>query len=253
VPDTVSRAADREAWVAVDRHHASGGGTLPKSDPAGRRSQRLGLLVLVLVLAVDVFFIALDWTLGTTTGFPEELHIHHDGGVHEWFQYAKFVVAAILMIVLARRTEPLYWVWGAIFAYLFADDAFMLHERVAAHSTRLLRLDEIGLPFEAWHVVQGLYMAAIGIGMLVALWYVARRASTSAARRFSIKAVALLILFGAFAVLGDFVGYAVFELAHLGEIVEDGGEAIAASFMLALVVAHVHRQIGSLRRGRSPS
>jgi hypothetical protein len=252
VRDTVSHAADREAWVAVDRHHASGGETLPESDPAGRRSQRLGLLVLVLVLAVDVFFIALDWTLGATPGFPEELHVHTEGGVHEWFQYAKFMVAAILMIVLARRTEPLYWVWGAIFAYLFADEAFMLHERVAAHSTRLLRLDEIG-PFEAWAVVQGLYMAAVGIGMLVALWYVARRASTRAARRFSIQAVALLILLGAFAVIGDFLGYALFREAHLAHIVEDGGEAIVTSFMLALVVAHVHRQIGSLRRGRSPS
>lgn len=219
-----------------------------QADAHGAPVWAVGVGVLLFLLAVDVLFIAIDATAGATADFPPVLHVYHEGGIPEWVQYIKFIVGAILMFLLARRTVGLYAVWGGVFVYLFVDDAFMLHERVAGHSNRLLGMDDwFDLPFEVWVLIEPLFMVGVGIAILAALWYVDRRSSTPMARRFSIQALAFLVLLGAFAALGDFLGHAVFERAHSAEVFEDGGEMIAGSLLLALSVHQVVLELGGVR------
>ena len=151
------------------------------------------------------------------------------------------------MLFLARRTVGLYWVWAGIFIYLFADDAFMGHERVAGHVVRILRLEEVtNLPFEVWIVVEPAYMALVAVVVLLVLWYVSRRASSPSAGRYTLEALVLLALLVGFAGAGDVIGKLVFDGTHAPEVIEDGGEMLSATLLLA----HAARQVAvELRHG----
>lgn len=235
--------------MAVSHPDPPPDGPTPLHVPRGGAAWSSALGFLLVLLAIDGVFIAVDATAGAASGFPEMLHVYFEGGIPEWFQYSKFVIGAILMILLARKTVALYAVWGGVFAYLFADDAFMLHERVAGHTVRLLSLETaFDLPFEIWALIEPLYMVLVGLSIIVALWYVSRRSSTSMARRFSLYALALFVLLGAFAALGDLLGHWLFERAHYAEVVEDGGEMIVATLMVSLAVRQVGVELGGVRR-----
>ncbi len=205
------------------------------------RNRRTLILVVLILLVVDALFIGLDFVAGEADGFPEQLHVYVEGSIPEWFQWLKFLAAAGLTYILARSTVPLYYVWTGIFLYLFADDAFMGHERVAGHAVRILHLDEIfDLPFDIWIVIEPLYMALVAGFFLVVLWYVSRRASSASSRRFTLEGLVLLAMLVGFAGAGDVIGKLVFGGTHVPEVIEDGGEMIAATLLLA----HAARQIG---------
>lgn len=210
---------------------------------------RTVVILLLLLLVVDAVLIGFDLVVGASDGYPDLLHVYREGGIPEWFQWLKFLAAAILVLILARRTVGLYWVWAGIFLYLFADDAFMGHERVAGHVVRILRLEEItNLPFEVWIVVEPAYMALVAGVVLVALWYVSRGASSPSAKRYTLEALVLLALLVGFAGVGDVIGKLVFGGTHAAEVIEDGGEMIAASLLLAHAARQVAIELGHLAR-----
>lgn len=65
---------------------------------------------------------------GDILGLSTNLSV--DNGLAEFFQYAKALFAAGMTGVVAWRTrETIYLGWCLLFAYIFVDDAFMLHER----------------------------------------------------------------------------------------------------------------------------
>jgi hypothetical protein len=56
--------------------------------------------------------------------------LEQDGGVGEIFQYAKELWVVLLFTLLAvRRFQLNHLTWAVLFAYLFVDDAFQLHEK----------------------------------------------------------------------------------------------------------------------------
>lgn len=197
----------------------------------------IALSVLVILLC-DVSFIAFDAIGGP--GIPDALHVYREGGIPEWFQWLQLLASGVVLLILARRTVGLYFVWAGIFFYLLADDALMGHERVAGHLIRGLNLEHaLKLPFPAYTLIEVLYMAVVGVVVLLVLRHVDTRASSATARRYTIEGLVLLTVLVGFAGAGDFIGRVVFGGSHLSEVVEDGGEMI----VVTLLLGHAFRQL----------
>jgi hypothetical protein len=200
----------------------------------------LALLVGAL-LASDVILIGLDLTLGAALSWPDVLRVNHEQGLPEWIMYAKWLVTAAAMAVLSLSGSGrlAYALWAAAYAYLAFDDALSIHERVAGKVGQWFPFDQwLGLPFEAWVILEPLYMVGVGLGLITVLFVALRRAPDPAAARYSVEAIVLLAIFVAFAGVGDVIGRVGFGGTHLPEVLEDGGEMLVATIIVGHALLH---------------
>lgn len=211
--------------------------------------------VLITLLLIDVLFIGLyvvrDFLLdaGANVGFLESDRwlIERDRGFPELFQYLKTVFAAALLFGLAvRYRSAVYAAWGLVFAYIFFDDTFRLHETVGL---------ALGTEFEPPNVL-GItsisYLEALpwGIVGLVALGLVAYgKLRNHTGRLLSRQLVGLFTLLFLFAGVVDAAHIYVEGLSArpsylLGAVtvLEDGGEMV----VLSVIAAWVYRHAGAV-------
>lgn len=208
-------------------------------------SHAVVLSVLVLTITIDVAFIVLDAVTGGR--LPESLHVYTEGGIPEAIQWVQLGATVLVMAVIASRSGGLYWVWVAIFAFVFADDAFMGHERVAARVLLWFDLERrLNLSIPLYTLVELIYMAGVSLFFLVVVWRVAKGSTSPSARRYTVEALVLVAVLVGFAGAGDFIGRVLFGGAHLAEVTEDGGEMIVTS----LILVHAVRQLRIERPAR---
>ena len=133
-----------------------------------------------------------------------------------------------------------------IFTGLFLDDAFELHEFLGRELARILSIPEFahlidqdrGEPI-AWVLIGSFYLAIL----LLAL-----PKSSATARKVAFTFVRLFILLAFFGIVTDFIhalikgieGVDTRVVSFAMKLVEDGGEMVVGSLMLATVYALYH-------------
>ncbi len=211
------------------------------------RRARLITFVVVALLAADVLFIGLNLAVIDETGTRRlwrPLWVGREWSLPEIMQNAKWVLMALSLTLAYRHwREVIYGVWALAFAAIAMDDSFSLHERTGAILASALRGASAVRPgyFE-------LIPMAVGVAvLLVALWYGHHRPAVDAARSYSRVALLLLGVYGAFAVVVDALHLLVGQLGLTDRtgnlyllLLEDGGELVAATILVAHTLRHVH-------------
>ena len=253
VPHLSSTPAD-DVWPPIEHGRPVGETDLGPRDAALDRSESrarsLALLALTAFLAGDVILVALNIAYGTSAGFPERLNVTRTHGVPEIFLYLQWLLAAAVLWRL-RAHAALYAVWSMVFVYRFVDDAFELHRGLE----RLSNVDSLSLiePFGPGaeikevlgHVVSESVLLLL---VIVALFAIRRRATSIDAIHFSRKAVALMVAYVACLMIGEWLVLFVVSDRRIAAILEEGGEMVAGTLLLGLVLLHFAQVMSRPRR-----
>ena len=196
-------------------------------------SQQPRWSILGVFMAADLTLIATHIVNVLTVKLPF-LMINLEFGLGESFQYGKFLTIAFVMVVLVRRSRQAGpALWGLIFLYLAADDALALHEAIGRDLAR------------RWGLADGATISQVSAGLALglAIAAVAITAYIVGGLRRRVSAVFGIGLIG----LGFFgVGVdAVHSLQVVSDnrwlntfvrLVEEGGEMLVASFLVAFAL-----------------
>lgn len=200
------------------------------------------------LLAIDMGFIGLHSLLNDGDTMPRFLRLDRDGSLGEWVQYAKFAAAAAGCIYLAWRWRQ--WVmvaWTGMFTALLLDDALKGHERIGDALANGGWVGDLG-PIRPDHFGEILGFAILE-GSWLLLVLVAWRFAAPAAAKLSLRLMMALVLLVVTGLLVDAmqVGNLLPFKRGVAQL-EDGGEMIAASMLVVLLVAAVAREM----KQRSP-
>lgn len=200
-----------------------------------RRGPAAGLVVMLLSIdaALILFHLSMKYL-----GHPEEyvFDLGADRSYSEFFQYAKNTWAIMLLgLLLFRRRAAVYGAWALVCGYFLFDDAFQLHER--AGMAMVAAVPEWGAA--AQHIGELVLMGSVGIVLVAAVFLTHRRASAEdrAVSRLLTVLFAVLILVGVGldAAHHLLLPQPVFDAPLT--TVEDGGELIVLSLVVAFVFA----------------
>ncbi len=199
-------------------------------------------MLLVLLLLTDLGYITLHvlYRLDPTRSLSR-YQIDMDNGLAEHYQYLKWawlLVLTALAVILHRTLRLVGWV--VLFLAMVATDALRLHERFGHRIARAQVLPSNGVLSAQELGELGLVALVglpLGLGLLAGLWRAPR----------AIKAFTgdLLVLLGALFTVGvllDAVGSvlpAASKASHVTQVLEDGGEMMVASVMVAFVFGWV--------------
>lgn len=219
----------------------------------------VGVDILLILIHVGTYGFVL---LGRLEMVPPVLRIDQDWSLAEMVSYAKWLAIVVLLAGIGLRLRlAMAWVWAVVFLELLADDAFQLHERIgAALATDLDQQPVFGLrPQDMGEMFYALTVASLLLALVaVAMWRGGRRAV-----RFSLPYLLLLAMLGVVGVGMDVVHQIIAEndIRFFGfgqtdavfTILEDGGEMVVASLILAMTVllaARVAGNPGAVAAGR---
>jgi hypothetical protein len=221
-------------YEAVDRLVYAGYGLLALLAAvwvvAGYRS---AAAVLGVLLFGDVIFFILSETYGGL------LDIRLDGGIPEFYQYAKEVGIAVILLRLFRATGRRIFVgFGVLFAFLFVDDALKYHERMGRVLGGLPGMEALGnlIGVRAVDIGELVSVAPVLLALIAFLAVPYLRESADGRQivhRFGIM-IAALIAVGGFVDLIDRIAVTrAPDLVRTIGFFEDGGEMVIMSGMLA--------------------
>jgi|LSQX01.2.fsa_nt_gb hypothetical protein len=201
---------------------------------------RAASLLLAILLLVDLVFITLHMVVLASGLDNESLLLNVDQGYAEVFQYQKYAWL-ILLSLWAGWTRRRWRMagWSLLFAYLLADDVFRLHEHLG------LRLSSSAAVGEA---IGGVLL---GVGCIAGAWVLCREPRPHH-RRAHWTVAGLLILLAAFGVGVDAIHGGVTALwgqVHVLDVIEDGGEHVVVSALVAVVFSWGIHEAGSSRDG----
>jgi hypothetical protein len=200
---------------------------------------------LAVLIAIDLLLIglhiALPWV--PALGSDKRFSIETDRGFSEMVQAFKW--ASICALLLAAGIRARYWgyaAWALLFAYLLVDDWRSMHERWGVMLSRAWRFPTppfIRAADLGELLVSAAAAAALLPGIALAWWR-----GSSAFRLASLDLVSLMLLLVAFGIGVDMLHAALLHrpvLEQVLAVVEDGGELLVASAIVAYCVALVHR------------
>ena len=201
--------------------------------------------ILYLCIATDIAFIILHGLYKLNDKFSDELlKISTDRGYAEVFQYIKEYWIVCILIVLAFKTRSfLYLVWSGLFAYLLLDDSLAIHETWGLAMSEFFSLPPLfGLnPHDLGEIAISLIIGCSFL-MLIAITY---RLGDSFARRTSKFLIYMLFALGFVGIIMDSL-HVMIKIQWLKPIlttIEDGGEMIVMSLILAFVLLLPERVI----------
>jgi hypothetical protein len=182
----------------------------------------LGYIALGVLVVMDVI-----------PAIPDILSLGRDWGLPEMFGYLKWVVGIVLLGKTALRDGSRWpMALGVAFLIIVADDALMIHENLGGTVGRMLP-DAMNTTAISELVSFGL----VGISLLAAI-AVAFAAAGQRDRRKILTITGLIAALSFFAVVID-MAHESFTMGLVGYsiwvVVEDGGEMLLASALLAYV------------------
>jgi hypothetical protein len=192
------------------------------------------LLLLLLFATADLFFVGLHtgFELGFTKDPVFSLEGDRTGG--EFWQYVKEYWIVMVMVLLFRRTgQPMYAAWGAVFAYILADDALQIHEKMGVKIAQALGLPTFG-NMEGWAIGQILFAGGCAVVLLILMALLYQTASENA-RRMTLTLLLGLFLVAVFGVGCDALHALVPVDALI--VVEEGGELLIMSCVCTAVLS----------------
>ncbi len=186
--------------------------------------------LLALLVLADLGFMGLHAALSFTPYLRSSIFaIDKEWSYAEFFQYLKWgwLTAMFVWLAVTRRSLNAL-AWSAAMAFLLVDDARQVHETVGEWAA-----GRFGMSSSVGEVLSTGSSAA-GLTALIA--WTARRGS-AADRSFSRSFLAYCVFLGVCGVGVDFVHPASKNavLAYVFDVLEDGGEMVAASAMVSRV------------------
>lgn len=191
-------------------------------------------LILVLLVATDLIFIALHalrWWLNSPN---LALRIDIEGSYGEVFQYTKYLWAAILIGWFAAQNRAWRFAsWSFVFLYFLADDCLAIHESVGALVSARVNF---GLPLGLDPADFGEFMTLISAAAALAiLVFGAQLGAGRNVKHAFMELTALAVILGLFGVAVDLLHGLLKADPLLGFMLgtlEDGGEMFAASLLV---------------------
>ncbi len=196
------------------------------------------IIRLVIVLfSIDVLFTlagVINWKLG----YPNyRWSITMDYSYPEYFQYLKEFLAALLLLMVARKTRNAhFYVWVFLVAYLFSDDAFRIHENAGHFVEYRTSWDSLwGLRDQDYGEFASALIA--GTVFMISLAIVFKK-GTAFFKKPSVALLVIILLLAFCGIILDML--TIIALDHRGPrfeimmaILEDGGEMFVISILVA--------------------
>lgn len=214
----------------------------PKPAPWTMVLAKPALVLFTVLICLDFLLIGAHLLRALTPWFSDALFsVKTERGLAEWFQYAKWMAVTSGFVVLAlRHGTPRYLAWVVMFTYLLLDDFFSLHERLGRALAR--SADLVTVLDMASRDVGELLVSAGAAALLFSLVALSMVRAGPEYVRHCRHAVAGVLLLAVFGVGVDMVNAAVWRgptFAFLLAVVEEGGELLVASALVALVFTWV--------------
>jgi hypothetical protein len=218
-------------------------------------------MALLLLWLVDALFIGVHLAfVELSVAYSNPLSIEMDRGYPEFFQYLKWGFAVLCLAWLCHRERDLVYVsWTAAILYIFLDEILMLHEQFG----RSLGKSDLARDINSWLVadhpdyVLGLQdlgeLAAFGVLGLLAVLHLSASYGLSkscSARFFTIRLLLWIAVFAFFSVVLDMVHAISRSYKFAFGVIEDGGEMLTASVLVAMLLAAVLSQPEGERTAR---
>lgn len=208
------------------------------TSPAPRRLLP-GRTALLLLAGVDLAFILGDLLMNVLGLSPlSSMQVHRDHSIPEFYQYIKLgwcVSLTLLLGWLTRSWQPV--LWAPLFAVLLVTDAATVHEYVGGWLATTLNLPAVaGLrPRDLGELIIAAVFVLPSLVLVAATW----RRSTVLLRQFHVTIIALLGLLATFGLVFDMIHSAITHrrTQQLLALLEDGGEMLTVSALLAFLVA----------------
>lgn len=196
-----------------------------------------GALLFFLLVAADGVLVALH-VLSVVVGVPSSPYFWIDGdrGYGEFMQYVKMFWAALLLAGIWWKWRQGFWLAsGMVVLYLLVDDAMSLHERLRVHVPISVSPDFF---VRENHVQELAYLLGVAFVLLVPLVVTYRRVD-AATRGVARRILELFLAIAFFAIAVDFVHtlYEVTWYFELIAVIEDGGEMVVGSLLVAFLVS----------------
>ncbi len=208
------------------------------------------LLVFLLIDAVFIsLFIARDFLLDANynIGFlrSDFWEIDRDGGFPEIYQYLKATFAATLFgSLFVKQRRAAYLAWFLAFSYVLVDDLFQLHETFGNFLLANFNLPTVW-NIESFLYVEPLLWGAVGLLLMSLITYAyVYDPKTRVLSRRLLYLFALLFLFAGLAdavhAYVDKYGSSLSYVKGITVTLEDGGEMLAMSVLVAYVFSYYH-------------
>jgi|GEM_PF-2642819 len=203
---------------------------------------------LLLLLSIDFLLIAVHIVARVTPPpDPDILLLDRAWSIPEIVQYIKELLVALVFLLIyikGNYKRPIYLSWGMLFIYMMLDDGFEIHERAGAYLAQTAFFN-FGSAGEFIDEIIVFAIISAFFGSLVYYFY--RRTKEQKAREVSQLLIALLAFFAFFSIFIDAVHSIITNytranidnhffselLAFYLDIIEEGGEQIAFSLILA--------------------
>lgn len=193
-----------------------------------------GALLLIAMLCADIAFIIVSADQDYK-GARNNLHVSIDNGIAEHWQYVKWALLALLLTFMSLRGRSVvYLAWALLFLYLLIDDSQQIHETYGGKIAAALELQPaFGLRAQDFGELAVTAIAAVPLFGFLAVAYLLT--SQRDARTFTHDMIVLVVALAFFGVGVDMLDIAVpWPSAQTTlNLVEDGGEMIVATFMVA--------------------
>lgn len=202
-----------------------------------KRSPRVLKAALAAMLVIDVIFIIISAS-EDVRGFQDH-HISFDIGHAEQFQYVKWAILLVTLgyVSIAARSL-MHCAWAVLFLYLLIDDSQQLHETFGKQLAQAWGLRPmLGLRAQDFGELAVTAIATVPLACLIAAAY---SFSDRNARRFCHTAGLLLVALAFFGIVMDMIEIIVpwARLRQVCGLIEDGGEMIVASLIVAYCVGN---------------
>jgi hypothetical protein len=202
--------------------------------------------LLVLLLCADLVFILLHAVHSFTPHLPDfYANITYERGAGETAQFLKEFWLVLALGWLAVSVSRGYVAWALMFGYVLVDDVFMLHERLGSRTAEDFRFPYT-FGVRPWDLGELTFVAAAGCACLV-LVALAYRRGGAAFRSRSRPLLGLVAGLSFFAVAVDLVHGSNDQYGQQPmSLVEDGGEMLCMSLILAYAIGMVRAREPSL-------
>jgi hypothetical protein len=193
--------------------------------------------LLVLLVLTDIVFIILHLLHSLRVYFYPDLSLEQDLGFSEIYQYVKEFWIAILFVMIAfKRREIAFNAWALVFFYFLLDDALQIHEYLNDHIAEWLNLPSV-FGLRPKDLAEILFAAVTGFILLVIL-LVFYRFGSEFFRKVSQNLFILISFLIFFGLVMDMLHNMIklgYRFTQLLGTIEDGGELIVMSFIVAYV------------------
>ena len=185
-----------------------------------------------MLLLADIVFILVDILI--SENYQSLLAIGRDLGYAEIYQYIKeFWITTLLFLLAISRRQFIYLAWSALYFYFLLDDSFQIHEKIGRIIVRYFELEPL---FEIRAQTIGSLAVSVLTGLIlfsaISISYFFSNVQGKSTSKYLFVLTVGVVFFGVFV---DTIHAALPGTISFWSLVEDGGEMLAMSIVVAYV------------------